>query len=202
MYCQHCGKNLLDQANFCQFCGGTLVMTKNTNAQPESINTHIPSGNVAKNPTLQQTESKGVGGWLYYLIGMLVFVIPALSVNAILGDLQIATNLQNKIPGFGTAVGVNAMMQLAISAFAIFCGFLLWTTKPQAILITKIFFVVYILYTVFGILVVTTISNLPPEIENSIATVAAKNMTRNTIFPIIWLSYLFRSKRVKATYKS
>lgn len=167
----------------------------------ESIKSAAPASST-KNSATKQEELKGVGGWLYYLIGMLVFAIPALSVTAILGDLQDATNLQNKIPGFGVAVGVDAIMRLMLSAFAIFCGIYLWKTKPRAVLFTKIFFVIYIMYTIFGVLVVTALSDLPPDVEKALEMGTAKDMTRNIMFPIIWLGYLFRSKRVKATYTS
>ncbi len=64
------------------------------------------------------------------------------------------------------------------------------------------FFGAYMLYVAFGVLVVNALSNLPPDIEHALELAAGKEMTRGMMFPILWMVYLFRSVRVRNTYKS
>ncbi|MBN8765446.1 MAG: DUF2569 family protein [Thiobacillus sp.] len=195
MYCPSCGTKTQDNAKYCHVCGNGTVVLEEASAATETVAS-------IKEMAAEKSEFKGVGGWLYYLIGMLVFAIPALSANAILGDFQDAANLMAEIPGFYTAASVDAAMRIILSIASIYCGFMLWKIRPYAIMSTKIFFAAYILYVVFGVLVVTALSNLPPEIEHALELGTAKEMTSGVMFPILWMVYLFRSVRVKNTYKS
>lgn len=144
---------------------------------------------------------KGVGGWLYYLIGILVFVTPALRAKAVLSNFQYATNSMAEIPGYLTAVGVDATMNIFLSIGSIYCGFLLWKIRPYAVLATKIFFVANILYVIFGIFIITALSSFPPQIEKALELGATTNLARDLMPAVFWMIYLSRSKRVKATYK-
>lgn len=202
MYCSSCGTKTHDNAKYCHACGGATVALEEVLAPAETIGSTTEIAAPIEKTEKVKPELHGVGGWLYYLIGMLVFAIPALSANAILGDFQDAANLMAEIPSFYTAVNVDAAMRIILSVASIYCGFMLWKIRPYAITTTKIFFGAYMLYVVFGVLVVNALSDLPPQIEHALEVGAAQEMKQGLLFPILWMAYLFRSVRVRNTYKS
>lgn len=199
MFCTACGVEVIQGAKYCHACGSEMVTKTEKQAVIDPVHCDDHSETVSDNNPL-----KGVGGWLYYLIFMLAVVAPILHLYVVYGDLRDYRSVEalHAIPGFVDAVMVNAVMKMALAGYSIVCSYMLWSVTPYAVLNTKVLLALNILYAFFGTYVVVSFADLPPDVEKALYVGAGKELSGGIFGPIVWLVYLFRSERVRLTYKN
>ncbi|HEX3485824.1 MAG TPA: DUF2569 family protein [Micropepsaceae bacterium] len=149
-----------------------------------------------------RTGLHGVRGWLLLLCIYLVIVMPLIAVLGAIGALQRAATA----PALrGVLIG-EVVLELALAGLAAFAGWALYRMRPKAVRIAKIYFIIMFVLAVFGLVMVLVTAPVLTESQDNAAlfktlrapaTVAA---IRQAILSAVWLIYLMRSKRVRATY--
>ena len=129
---------------------------------------------------------EGVGGWLLLLCRLLVVFHPlSLAITA--------SSAMSALPARGTAVALILLLRVAVVGFGMAAGRALQTVQPGAVTLGKAALVASAATDVF---VYTT-----PYFPNN-------RMPGDTIYSVAaslayhgaWLAYLWRSRRVRATY--
>jgi hypothetical protein len=128
----------------------------------------------------------GVGGWLLLLCRLLVIFHPlSLAITA--------SNAMSALPARGTAVALILVLRLVVVGFGMAAGRALQTVQPGAVTLGKAALVASAATDIF---IYTT-----PFFPNN-------RMPGDTIYYVVaslayhaaWLTYLWRSPRVRATY--
>lgn len=133
-----------------------------------------------KNDTMAKStkkELKGVSGWL-------AFFIIAVLVSSI-GDFYWSSIWFEITPLLG-------ILSLGLGAYGLYVAYLLGRVKQNALLNAKIFLIIHALEN-FGLLIFLAANSNDPNNDNTSAV-------RGLVYSLIWLWYLFASKRVKNTY--
>jgi hypothetical protein len=135
--------------------------------------------------TVSGTRS-GVGGWLLVLCGLLIVWQP-LSLGLV------ASGVLDALPVRGLPLALVLMARLLVTAFGIAAGLALLSRRPAAPTMAKVSLAASAAIDVF---VYTThyfpSNRLPGDTPLFIAVSLA--------YHAIWLTYLFRSKRVRHTF--
>ena len=134
----------------------------------------------------EQEVIKGTGGWLGYLIGVLVFVGP---VRFVLLLADVASIPFQRIDVSRAEIFLallGDLTQAGVLAYLFFCGIALWREMPGSVLHTQ--------RALVAIAVVTGVVQLVTgTILFAVGAVFA---------PLIWIAYLRKSQRVLNTYPS
>lgn len=191
MYCPSCGTLNEPKANFCTKCGHHIASAQI--GQPNKTN--ITTSNAANAVIVV-----GVKGWLLFLCVALTIIGPAVTLYSVGSSFgQMSSSFQN-LPDLKLAVMVESIVNLAMSAFGAYAGYLLWRIKPKAVMTAKIYFLLFGTFSLLSPSLFLELANLPTEVEKTIEDALIKQATRGLLSSIIWLTYLFKSKRVKMTY--
>jgi len=142
---------------------------------------------------------RGVRGWLLVLCLYLMVFVPLLALLGLLGAWQAAS----QSPTLQGALIFEALFELALAAFAFYAGLALYQRRPNAVTVTKIYFITLLTVGVLGlgIVVLGVVSRFSdPALANQLRGPAAVAAIRQILLSTIWLFYLERSARVRATY--
>jgi hypothetical protein len=147
----------------------------------------------------QKVPLQGVGGWLLVLCLYLMVLIPLLAVLELFGAFQNA----NLSPTLKNALLFGALFEIALAAFAFYAGLALYKRRPNAIAVTKVYFIAMLTLGVLGLGIVlmgwvTQTANSP--FAGRMLGPALVAAVRPVILSALWLFYLEHSKRVRATY--
>jgi hypothetical protein len=141
----------------------------------------------------------GVHGWLLVLCLYLMVLVPVLAVLGLLGAWQGAT----RSPTLQNALFFEAAFEFALAVFAFYAGLALYQKRPNAIVIAKIYFIVMLTLgvLVLGIVLLGLVGQFSdPALAKQLRGPAMVAALRQIILSGVWLLYLERSKRVRATY--
>jgi hypothetical protein len=156
-----------------------------------------PLPNQEANPT----PYKGVGGWLLFFCIVLTIIGPLVGIFNLASGFATCYPLLERFPALILLLLVDTILSLALIAFGIVTGIMLWRVLPNARKIAKIY-----LWSSLGYAVIATILpfvvGLPQETYKAMLPEVIGTLFKGMIFFGIWFSYLCTSKRVKATYES
>jgi len=130
--------------------------------------------------------AQGVSGWLLLLCRLLVVFHPLLLAIT-------ASNALSAIPARGTAVALILILRLAVVGFGMAAGRALQTVQPGAVTLGKAALVASAATDLFVYATPYFPNNRMPG--DTIYYVAA-----SLAYHGAWITYLFRSKRVRSTY--
>ena len=135
----------------------------------------------------EQEVIKGTGGWLGFLIGVLVFVGPVQFV-LLLADVASIPFLRVDVSRAEIFLALlGDLTQAGVMAYLFFCGIALWREMPGSVLHTQ--------WALVAVAVVTGVVHL--------VTGSIPAMVGAAFFaPLIWVAYLRKSQRVLNTYPS
>lgn len=203
MYCAQCGIEMTSDARYCHKCGAVVATIPKAEIPPDN-KSEVPDQNIVPATSARRDSSnedlKGVEGWLLLLCWVLTFVSPLLMV------WQIGTEWKEVSPAFAalpilrTMVIVETALNLLMMTFSIWAGVSLWKLKPNAVRIAKSYFVTALIYSIAMPFILTGLVDLPSEMSRAVESEGAKQAGRGLMTSVIWLWYLGRSKRVRATY--
>ena len=203
MFCAQCGSDLASGAKFCYNCGAVVTTIPNARKSPDD-RAETPDQQEPSTTRTSQADSnaalKGVEGWLLFLCWMLTIVSPLIMLWQIGMEWKETSPAFAAIPNLRTLVAIETALNVLMMAFSILAGVSLWKLKPNAVIIAKAYFVVVFIYSISIPFILTGLVDLPSEISRAIENEGAKQAGRGLISSVIWLWYLGRSKRVRATY--
>jgi hypothetical protein len=97
------------------------------------------------------------------------------------------------------------VLEIALAGFAAYAGWALYRMRPNAVKIAKAYFITMLTLSNFGlgIVLVTALvvsGNQDNALLKTLQGPAAVASIRQAILAAVWLVYLLRSKRVRATF--
>jgi hypothetical protein len=186
MFCARCGQQIPDGSEICQLCGREATLKVDP---PPAIPAAAPAAAAAPRqiqwpaepavigPPMRRPDLKGVGGWLLFFCISLTLLTPVLTL----------------IRMWSTSFGPEGMIDLALTAFGVIIGIMVWNVHPRAFLLLWIYFGLMALLLVLGIVgsFISSEEQNPSEIMQ---------LFRGLISTIIWFLYFKKSDRVQATF--
>jgi hypothetical protein len=154
-------------------------------AQPETVHT--------------ESSLSGVRGWLLVLCLYLMVLIPALAILGLIGAWQKAPSS----PTLQSALVMEAVFELALAGFAFYAGLMLYRLRTNAASIAKVYFITILTLGLLGLGIVVLASlgqRSDVAFGNMLRGPAAFAAVREVLLSLLWLVYLERSRRVRATY--
>ncbi len=185
--CMRCNQRNPEGSLICFHCQETL-----------SSPLEVPAPGIAlENST--EPRYKGVKGWLLFHCIGLTFLGPLISIAGMIQSYREASPHFDQIPGLKTLALVESSTISGLLIFSMYAGTGLWRIRPQAVRTAKRFHVCAMAYCVISVFLPFS-AGLPAEIAEAIMPQTITRMLQGMIASGIWLTYLSRSKRVKATY--
>jgi hypothetical protein len=155
-----------------------------------------------QSPATESTPNdqyKGVGGWLMLLCVGLTILGPLRSLGTLIQSYKEFSPHFGRFPVLRVLMDLDIPLSILLAAFSIYAGNRLWQVKPGAVKTAKTFFLFMLAYTaITSVLPFST--GLPPQFASAMIPEVMKGIFQNIIVAAIWISYLNKSKRVKATY--
>ena len=146
-----------------------------------------------------ESRLQGVRGWLLVLCLYLMVLVPLLALLGLVGAWQGAS----KAASLQNALIFEALFEFGLAAFAFYAGFALYQRKAGATSIAKIYFITMLTLgvLVLGIVLLGLVSQFSdPALARQLRGPALVAALRQILLSGLWLFYLERSARIRATY--
>lgn len=133
---------------------------------------------------------KGVGGWLLFLCITLTMLNPLFTLLGIFIGFQL---IEGRVyeSDFKPYLYFDAALSLTFAGYGVYAGISLWSLRPNAVTVAKIYLIVRSFYAL-AIAVLLLTAGVP---------VSLGSVSLGISICGLWLNYLTRSERVKATYE-
>lgn len=186
MFCARCGQQIPGASEICPLCGREATLKLDP---PPAIPAAVPATAVAPGqiqwpvepavirPPMRRPDLKGVGGWLLFFCISLTLLTPLLTLVIM----------------WSSNFGPEGMIDLALTAFGVVVGIMIWNVHPRAFLLLWIFFGLMALLLVLGI--AASFISSEEQSPNQIVP-----LFRGLIYIIVWFLYFKKSDRVQATF--
>lgn len=213
MYCSNCGKHNSEDSKFCQSCGSKIIRVstgrKTSNhaqikaiAEPHAEATVTSSQTKDKNTTQNNKKvNAGLGGWLFF-VGLGLIAVPFFQGPNILRYLSLLNQTYN-IPGYMMLLRFEFVASIAIFIASIYLLFLYFKKNIKFPKYYIIFLIGTAAYTIIDYLSLASLVTPTPEQQKVITDTLSQyssQVTKSIFFAIIWILYMKKSKRVKATF--
>ncbi|HEX3483587.1 MAG TPA: DUF2569 family protein [Micropepsaceae bacterium] len=142
---------------------------------------------------------RGIGGWLLVLCIYLMGLVPLLAAVGMFAVWRASGGSA----ALQSAVFFEALLELGLAAFAFYAGLLLYQRRPNAVAVTKIYFITMLTLgaLVLGIVLLGLVSRFADAaLASQLRGPATATGIRQIVIAGLWLLYLERSARVRATY--
>lgn len=140
------------------------------------------------------TELYGVRGWLLVLCIYLAIVMPLFAILGAIGlFLQAA-----RAPALRVALLSVGVFEIFLASFAAYAGSALYRTRPSAIKIAKAYFITILALSILGWAMLAAVQAQNAGLFKGLGMTIGVSWP--AILSILWLVYLGRSKRVRATF--
>lgn len=144
----------------------------------------------------------GVGGWLMVLCVWLTVVVPLTNLAVLGYSLLQTVPAYGRVPGLLLLDALNGAMVLALIAFSIFTGILLWQSRDaRALQVLRILLFGFVLSKPVAA-VLPFLVGMEPSVAGRVARSVLAGAGSAVIVPMIVLLYTIKSKRVSNTYTS
>ena len=192
-YCAGCGNKVMTSIRICPSCGErnfspTPPIAQQPQQQPQQ---QFPS----------QSTLPGVRGWLLFLCVSLTIISPlfgAASGVAIWEGFKQYFEVSPSVKNYAMWLIV---MSSAISFFSVYAGIRLWSIKPNAVKVAKVFFISQaVSQFLFVVILVAMLQELGVTDYGPLTKEYIQMILSGILQLAIWYTYLCKSKRVKATY--
>lgn len=142
----------------------------------------------------------GVGGWLLVLCILLTFVIPLLNV-ALVGLAALdAIGSAVRVPGLVALTVANGIMVVVLVGLSIFAGLSLWLRlETRSVKIARLYFLAFLASKLIAA-GLPFVVGMDSRIAVQVAQATAGGVGGACAFAFAWITYLQKSKRVRATY--
>ena len=144
---------------------------------------------------------KGVGGWLlFFIIGQMI-LRPLRTLSELNDPKNVVTPVfESMFPTTATIISIERAFSIGLLAFGVAVAISLWKVHtPFSVKLTKIFLIANPAFMLLDSLVYQ-LSDLPPELQDSIMREGLIQAGVVAIVCLIWFLYFTKSERVRATY--
>lgn len=149
----------------------------------------------------QLAEYKTVGGWLLVLCIVLTIISPLRTLYNV-GTSYYETHLYfGQFPGLAVIFSIDCILSSVVLFYEIRAGISLWKIKPGAVRMAKEYMYIFLGYSFIAIFL-PFMAGLPSASNEAMIPIVAKGAFQSLVFFGIWFSYLNKSQRVKATYRT
>ena len=159
-----------------------------------------------RNAIIGPPTSPGIKGWLLVLCVVMTIFVPIQGATFLLEHVEYIrdiTALENEddigLDEYIISMYVQTFFNVCFVAFSAYAGIMLCMKRPTAPTLAKIYFGCAILFSILSLVTIYLI-HLPSEFEEELL----RETKRITIIRLMaygsWLTYLFRSKRIRATF--
>ncbi len=156
------------------------------------------------------SEYKGLGGWLILVcLGLIVSALYTVFILATTywpiftdGSWELLTtpNSEYYIPGLGAAMKFDIVGGLVIAATAVYLLVLFFRKDKRFPRLYIIFLIVSLLYVLISYAWVTSIPELNQSFTEEERSESLGDIGRSVLAALIWIPYMLKSKRVRATF--
>jgi hypothetical protein len=186
MFCMRCGQQVSDTAAFCPVCGQPAN-------QPVTPVTGYGGSPPAVAFAAAPSDLKRVSGWL------VLFCVGFTVLWPVWTFLLYAVNRFSILYHF-TPLALLGPIRIV---FGIVVGILLWTGKPVALIVLRIYLVLAGMLMLWSIVTqIQIIMRFPRYFESISGITSLFTLMLNLIFLVTTIAYFSLSKRVQATYGS
>jgi len=214
IFCTQCGKANEATSKFCFNCGSPMVaapgavdpqVPSTPTPAPQASAAHaFPSAPAASPETEKITADvlklTGVGGWLRFLVVVLMVIGPVFTVGSFSRAYSEITPLVDAYPAFGTLREMLSWFTVLTILWSVYVGYRLAKGFPNAPTVAKWYFILIPVVFIVQTFLMLNISDLPEASVDAMANGLAPEFLKALISSIIWYLYLIRSKRVRYTY--
>jgi hypothetical protein len=184
MFCKNCGAKLEEGIKFCGKCGVAVAGHEQATASPTTISSPVKDKNL-----------NGLEGWLA-LVGFGLLVEPFVLLYTIFSvnlPFLYSDNYQNVAANYPTLANLGVyelIINIAFLAALIYLNILFFKKRK----IFPRYFIIYLAANFVLILIdYLIIAGVNPSVD-------ASDLGRAFIASAIWIPYLLKSRRVKATF--
>lgn len=203
MYCNSCGHKNEENAKFCQSCGVKIVKVSTEHKADKQNQLENSSSESGSKNTMQNNENAnaGLGGWLV-LVGLGLILNIFFVGSYILKDFPLLYQKYD-IPGLLPLIEFEFIINIIWFATNIY---LLYLYFKKNVKFPKYYIIYLIGITIFVFLDAKINSNLiAPTVTqqkavNATTTSDWSAFYRDLVVSVIWVWYMIKSKRVKATF--
>ena len=214
IFCTQCGKANEVTSKFCFNCGTPTVITSGIVVQPAfSASVSAPktaqaypiipapatNGEIEK-ITAEVLKLTGVGGWLRFLIVVLMVIGPLVALGSFgsaQGDIK---PLVTDYPAFDVLLDVAGSFTGLTIIWSIYVGYRLAKGYQNAPALAKWYFILHPIVFLVQSFFMLTITGLPKASVEAMGSLLAIEFIKALFSSIVWYIYLIRSKRVRYTY--
>lgn len=203
MYCNECGKYNSKGSKFCQHCGKKLLREieedKITKESTKELDTSSD-----ENEPVKESKGKvdaGLGGWLA-LVGLGLIINPFFYGYQTLSYFPLF-NQTYDIPGYLTLLQFEFLIMFASFALSVYLLILYFKKKIKFPKYYILFLIGSAIWVVIDHIFLASLSPQTAQEQKAISDALSQNsgtIGRSILAAIIWVSYMKKSKRVKATF--
>ncbi|MBI2033452.1 MAG: DUF2569 family protein [Candidatus Levybacteria bacterium] len=193
MYCQKCGEENIKSAVYCKRCGTRI-------------------GDEGRQVSQTNTKYEGLGGWLA-LVGIGLIIVLLRYGYAVVEYLDLLNNssvAETSNPNSSSYIaGYFNLLYFEFAATVVICGFtiyllVLYFQKRVNFPKSYIYFAIGLfIYGILDYIFLSSLNIQSPEMKQSVSKLLNDTVsTLGSLFisNIIWISYMLKSERVRATF--
>jgi hypothetical protein len=143
----------------------------------------------------------GVKGWLLWFCVTLTIINPLLNLPSLAKGLERTANFANTNPRLHFFVLVKNGLVAMFLFSGIAVGYWLWTVRPRALHHAQMYLLAWLIL-IPTLLIFPFISGRSGDARQLYFQQSLKDFAHSLPYPIVWLLYLAKSRRVAATYSA
>lgn len=202
MYCNNCGKQNPQDSKFCKHCGSEIkkvLAEHKVDTQAGEVSSSDP-----ENKNTKQSNEKAktpFSGWLA-LVGLGLILTPIIQGYGLLGYFSLF-NETFDIPGYMSLLQMEFVASIVIIIASLYILYLYFKKSVNFPKYYIILLIASAVYTAIDHLLLASLTAPTPEQQKAITDALSQNsgeVGKSIFFAIIWVSYIIKSKKVKATF--
>lgn len=196
MYCSKCGDRQVEGATICATCGMSFARPSGDTARA-----YAPLTFAAEvREDIQDPKLMGVGGWLAVLVLGMVVIGPSLTLLNLYQEYKVLQPLLSTVQLARRVLYIEAVSSVFVALGFAAAGVSLALKKEGAPAFARAVLLLQVPITALNAMALANLPGLDPQLMQGYGAEAVKGIAQSMISAAIWVSYLNRSKRVRATF--
>jgi hypothetical protein len=146
-----------------------------------------------------RTEPVGIKGWLFLFCVLLMIFDPLVIVVTLFVVSDGLAARQDLGREMFRLIFVTGVLKIGLAVFSLYAGVSLWRRAPRAVTLARTYLVAIGLSSVAFLFLPVLLGSKMTTAE-ALSSENVLNVLLTVVYVLLWLAYLSRSKRVRATY--